>query len=148
MSNICHPPPTDAAATAATDTTTNIRRFYEAVRALDAEAAQATLDPDVVLHVPGTHPLAGDHVGLDGIVQFVVDSRAATVDGEDVEVVDVLCGAEYAAALCRVRGERHDGARLDNHTVHLVRTGTDGRIAEVWLHNRDQDHVDAFWGAS
>ena len=60
-------------------------------------------------------------------------------------MLDVLGGGDHGAALLRVTGTRPGGAVLDNHTVHLHRI-VDGRITEVWFHNRDQLTVDGFWG--
>ena len=123
-------------------------RFYDAVRTGDVEGALGTLHPDVVLHVPGIHPLAGQHRGPQGVLDFVLRSRELTTNGEDIEVVDLLAGGSHVAALCRVTANRSDGRALDNRTVHLMRTSSDGRIAEIWFHNANQDEVNAFWSAS
>ena len=117
--------------------------LYRALVAGDVAAAVARLHPDVVLHVPGTHALAGEHRGLDAVLGFQLASRAATDDGEGLEVLDVMEGASGAAVLCRVtatRGER----RLDNSTVHLLRIA-EGRVTEIRFHNFDGAAVDAFW---
>lgn len=139
---------TTLTATHDTAATTAVERFYDAVRDGDATAALEVLHPDVVLHVPGGHPLAGDHHGPQSVLEFVVTSRGLTVDGEQVEVLDLLSGRTHVAALCHVSGERDDGRTLDNRTIHLMRIHSDGRIVEIWLHNWDQVDVDAFWSAS
>ena len=108
-----------------------------------AEARRHTHD-DVVLHVPGSHPLAGDHRGPEALVRFVEASRERTETGEHIEVLDVLEGADHAAAYLRVTAERAGKEPLDNTTVHLLRL-VDGRVAEVWLHNWDNTAVNEFW---
>jgi uncharacterized protein len=118
--------------------------LYQAFGAGDLAALKAHLADDVVLHVPGHQPLTGEHHGPDGFVQFLLASRAATQDGERVELVDVLGGARYAAGYCRITGERDDRQPLDNTTVHLMRIEA-GLVREVWFHNWDQDNVDQFW---
>ena len=122
------------------------RRLYAAVldpAGLDDPSSLTDVAaPDVVLHDPGSHPLGGEHRGLAGVQRFLTASGAI---GPRTEVLDVLDGRDHAAVYCRVRAER-DGAVLDNHTVHLLRIA-DGRVAEVWFHNRDQAHVDRFWNA-
>jgi ketosteroid isomerase-like protein len=133
----------DAGAPAATGSV--IGSFYDAYLAGDLVAASAWLAPDVVLLVPGDHPLAGDHRGLDGVLGFVAASTAILGGGrEHVEVGDILAGADHAAACCTVSGERPGRPDLRNRTVHLFRVDG-GRIAEVWFHNWDQPTVDAFW---
>lgn len=117
--------------------------LYAALVDGDVATAVELLDPDVVLHVPGTHALAGVHRGLDGVLAFTAGTAEATDDGESLEVLDVLVGAERVGVVCRVtatRGER----RLDNSTIHLLRV-RDGRVAEIHLHNFDGVAVDAFW---
>lgn len=119
------------------------RRLYLALAEGDLAGAAAHLAPDVALHVPGTHALAGTHRGLDGVLAFVTGTRARTDDGEHVEVLDVLAGATSAAVHCRVTATRGD-RQLDNSTVHLLHL-RDGRVTEIHLHNFDGAAVDAFW---
>ena len=118
--------------------------LYAALLGNELDDARRHAHDDVVLHVPGTHPLAGDHRGPEALVRFVEASRARTDTGERIEVLDVLEGTEHAAAYLRVTAERAGKAPLDNMTVHLLRV-VDGRVAEVWLHNWDHTAVDEFW---
>jgi hypothetical protein len=117
--------------------------LYGAVLAGDLDGARRFLHDDVVLHVPGSHPLAGAHRGPDAFARFIVDSRTIS-GGEEIELLDLLEGTDHAAAYCRITAQRDDGRRLDNTTVHLVRV-RGGRIAEVWLHNWDDLSVNEFW---
>ena len=118
--------------------------LYGAVLAGDAERAADLVTDDVRLHVPGSHRLAGDHVGLPAILDFLAQSRATTDDGEHIDVRDVLVGHDHVALYCHVTATRSGRPPLDNLTVHLARV-TDGRVSELALHNRDDAPVDAFW---
>jgi len=122
-----------------------IRRFYAALDSGDMTTAAALLAPDVVLHVPGHHTLAGDYHGLEGVGRFAALSSAVATGGARVSVLDVMIGNDHVAALCHVEACRPGCERLENRTVHLARFEA-GRIAEVWYHNFDQHTVDAFWG--
>ena len=117
--------------------------LYGAIAADDLTAARAVLHPDVALHVPGNHPLAGIHVGPEAVLAFAVGSRRLTDDGERIEVVDVLEGTDHIGVYCTVRATRL-GRRLDNRTIHLVHV-RDGLVAELWLHNYDDLSVNDFW---
>ena len=99
----------------------------------------------MILHVPGVHPLAGDHHGLAGVGDFLQRTREATNDGEHIELIEVLDGKAHIGAYVRVTAHRDGRAPLVNHTIHLFRLGDDDRIAEIWFHNREQAPVDAFW---
>lgn len=121
-----------------------VRSVYEALRTNDLPTLLAHLDPDIVLHVPGSHPLAGDHHGLAGFGAFVEKTRSLTDGGETIELIDVLGGEAFAAAYCRVTATRAGREPLNNTTVHVARIGGD-RIQEIWLHNWDNAAASAFW---
>lgn len=127
-----------------TSPTATVVGLYTALAAGDLDAAGRHLAPDVVLHVPGRQPLAGDHVGRQAVVDFVVASSATAGRSEEIELLDVLAGEAHVAACCRVTGRRDGRVALDNRTVHLFRLDG-GVIAEIWFHNWDQVAVDAFW---
>jgi uncharacterized protein len=125
-------------------TTDTVTRLYGALGSGDAGALATALAPDVALHVPGRHHLAGTHRGPAAVLEFLTATSTATDGGERVEVLDVMGGREHVAVYARSRARRGD-AVLDNPTVHLLRVEGD-RVTEVWFHNRDQRSVDAFWG--
>jgi ketosteroid isomerase-like protein len=118
--------------------------LYAALLTNQLDEARRYAHDDVVLHVPGTHPLSGEHHGPDALVRFVEASRERTESGEQIEVLDVLEGVDHAAAYLRVTAERAGRAPLDNTTVHVLRL-VEGRVAEVWLHNWDNTAVNEFW---
>lgn len=121
-----------------------VAELYEAMGVGDLRRARRVLAEDVVLRVPGTHPLAGEHRGPDGVLGFVLGSRHLTDGGEDVEVLDVLEGRDHVAVCCTVRATRAGRAPLENRTVHVLRLDG-GRIREIWLHNFDDIAVNDFW---
>jgi ketosteroid isomerase-like protein len=127
-----------------TQSVATVLELYAALSAPDITSARRGLHPDVVLHVPGTHPLAGTHRGPDAVLGFVLASRARTAGGEHIELVDVLEGREHVGVYCTVRAERPGRAPLRNPTIHLVRI-QDGLVAEIWLHNFDDLSVNDFW---
>lgn len=117
--------------------------LYQALDARDLAGAAAHLDPDVALHVPGTHPLAGTYRGVEGVFAFLDGGRERTDGGQEVELLDVLAGTTSVGVHLRVTATRGD-RRLDNSTIHLLRIER-GRVVEVHLHNHDGIAVDAFW---
>lgn len=121
-----------------------ITAIYSGLATGDPAPLANALAPDVVLHVPGSHALAGTHHGADQLLGFLLATRQLTDAGEQIELLDVLTGRDHAAALCRVTATRAGRPPLDNHTIHLVRFDGD-QIAEIWLHNRDDFAVNAFW---
>ena len=122
-----------------------IAALYSTPGALDPSALASSLEPDVVLHVPGVHSLSGDHRGHAGVGDFLQRTRDATNGGEHIELIEVLRGEAHIGAYVRVTAHRNGRAPLVNHTIHLFRLGDDDRIAEIWFHNREQAPVDEFW---
>lgn len=120
-----------------------VLRLRAALETDELATAGSLLHDDVALHVPGSHPTAGEYHGLQGILDFDAASRA-TGATTTREVLDVLEGRDHVAVYCHVTGTRPDRAVLQNATLHLYRVA-DGRVAEIWFHNRDQAAVDAFW---
>ncbi len=118
--------------------------LYDAFAAQDLERFTGLLAPDAVIHVPGAHPLAGDHVGRDAVIGFVIDTSVRADRTESIEVLDLLGGDTHAAAYCHVTGVRDGRVDLDNTTVHVLRVA-DGLVREIWFHNWDQARVDEFW---
>jgi len=119
-------------------------RLYGALDAGDLDTILAALDPDVVLHVPGTQPLAGEHRGREAVLGFVQASSARAGGTEEIDVLDVLGGERHAAVYCHVTATREGREPLLNDTLHLLEI-VDGRVTRIWFHNRDAAAVDAFW---
>ena len=118
--------------------------LYAALGAGELEGAREALAGEVVLHVPGSHPLAGEHRGPDAVLGFVLGSRHLTDGGEDIEVIDVLEGRDHVGVCCTVRATRAGRAPLENRTVHVLRLDG-GRISEIWLHNFDDIAGNDVW---
>lgn len=123
-----------------------VTAFYSAVLSGDLDRARSALAPDAVLHVPGTHPLAGSHRGPDALLAFVAASRDLTGGSEQVELIDVLVSATRVAVYCRVTAHR-GAAVLDNTTIHLVAVDG-GLITGISFHNFDDVAVNEFWSAA
>jgi ketosteroid isomerase-like protein len=121
-----------------------LKQYVEAFERKDWEAATAFWAEDVVLHVQGRNPLAGDFVGKRAFLEHY-GRLFAELGGtmELVEVREVLLGAENAVALVKervVRGDRSLGFdRVNVYRLH------DGKIAEIWSYDSDPYALDEFW---
>ena len=123
-----------------------LTQWYDALAAGDLVRAAAALTEDTVLHVPGRSGNTGTYTGRDAVLAFV--GHAAEVTGGTLRLVvhRVLDDGEWGVALATYTATRPDRDRpLENNLAHVVRI-RDGRIAESWLHSRDQYEVDEFWG--
>ncbi len=98
---------------------------------------------NIVWHVVGTGPLAGDHEGVAQVMELL--SRISELSGRTVrpELHDVLVSNDHTVALATVRAERA-GKQLHLNLVHVIHT-ENGKATEVWTHSSDPAAAAAFW---
>jgi acyl-CoA thioesterase FadM/ketosteroid isomerase-like protein len=112
----------------------------------DLAAVGELLAEDVVWHVPGTSPIAGDYGGRDAVIGYF-RLRRDLAGG----AIQVARGGEahHEEALIQLADGR---ARLGGSEVVWRTAGVyrvaDGRIAEAWLIPLDQRHFDRVWAAT
>jgi uncharacterized protein len=106
-------------------------------------AVQNLLTDDVVYHVGGRNPLAGDYRGKDSVLGFIGELVSQTGGNYKLEVRDALGSDQHGAALVREVAERQ-GRDLDHNAVHLYRM-VDGKVAEGWFYADDPYMEDEFW---
>ncbi len=85
---------------------------------------------NIIWHIAGTGPLAGDHEGI------------AQVMGRP-ELHDVLVSTDHTVALATIRAER-PGKQLRLNVVHVIHS-ENGKATEVWTHSADPAAAAEFW---
>jgi ketosteroid isomerase-like protein len=123
-----------------------IGKYLAAMQAGDREAALAMYADDVVMHVPGRSPFAGERRGREAAVAYMRAALERADGGAELDVIDVLAGDGDRVALLlreRLRGTRGEVV-LRRANVYTVR---DDRIAEIRIFEHDQYAVDAYLGA-
>jgi ketosteroid isomerase-like protein len=99
-----------SAATAAEDRYLElVRRGYAAFNSGDVDTLRTLMSHDVVQHVPGTNPLAGDYKGIDGVLGYY---------GKLIE----MTGGTFRADLIDVHGDGH-GHVMALHQTSASRGG-------------------------
>ena len=96
---------------------TAYRRTADAFRDGDSEAVAALIDEDVVWHVPGNHEMAGDVVGRDALLDWLMTLGPR---GFWLSERDVFGNDEHVCALSSA-GIRREG--VDVQTDLLVSKG-------------------------
>lgn len=112
----------------------------------DLAAVGELLAEDVVWHVPGTSPIAGDYRGHDAVIRYFRLRRDLSGGAIRVTKGD---DAHHEEALIQLADGR---ARLGGSEVMWRTAGVyrvaDGRIAEASLIPLDQQHFDRVWAAT
>jgi ketosteroid isomerase-like protein len=120
-----------------------VQEMFTALKQCDQANLQILLSPSAVLHVPGHNSNAGDYYGPQGFLEFWSKMSQRAAGKVDLRILEVLAGVSSAAVIALSSVERK-GERLENRVVYVLRL-EEGRIGECWIHNYDQNTVDAFW---
>ena len=112
----------------------------------DLAAVEELLADDIVWHVPGTSPIAGDHRGREAVVAYF--RRRRELAGGAIRIVKVAEAHHDEALVQLADGHARLGGRDVTWRTAGVYRVAGGRIAEAWLVPLDQEHFDRVWGAA
>jgi ketosteroid isomerase-like protein len=117
-------------------------RFYAGA---DPEPLQEMLADDVVWHVPGRSPIAGDHEGIEAVMAYFERRRALARATFRIEVRAVLASGDLVMQLAGGTAEL-GGESVAWETVGVFRV-RDGKIAEGRLVPFDLYLFDRVWSS-
>jgi RNA 2',3'-cyclic 3'-phosphodiesterase len=132
----------------AADPMSVVRRFHAAQAQVYADPASVesirdVLDADVVWHVPGRSAIAGEHRGIEAVLEYLDTRRRMTDSTFRVTVHGMAMIADRVVQLAGGRASR-EGREVVWETVGVFRV-VEGQIAECWLVPFDQAAFDAIW---
>jgi len=120
------------------------RRTADGFRARDSEALAQLIADDVVWHVPGGTPLAGDIQGVDALFRWFERLHQVTRGTFKLREHDVLASEDHVVALSDMSSER-DGHRVNVNVVSVMHF-RDGLQRERWFHPSDPVAWDSLLG--
>jgi len=97
-----------------------LRRGYDAFGRGDMAAISELFADDIVWHVPGNNPLAGDYKGRDNVLAYFGKSVELTGGTLRVEVHDILANDEHGVALTRDTAQRDADEKRDGDAERTV----------------------------
>jgi len=100
---------------------------------------------DIVWHVPGRSPIAGDHRGVEQVIAYFERRRRLANATMRMRPGEVIFAGDAVARF--VEGSAVlDGERVSWQTVGIYRVDVENRrIHEVWLVPLDGDLFDRIW---
>jgi ketosteroid isomerase-like protein len=123
-----------------TETEDLLRRVYQAYDEADVAVIAELTGENPTMHIPGTHPLAGVHEGQDAAWAYL--GKVAEVSGGvGGFVVTDITADDDGHAVALLIGTIRDFVRPVAHVWRVE----DGRTAEYWEVNFDQEAEDRFW---
>lgn len=112
----------------------------------DIAAVEAFLADDVIWHVPGSSPIAGDFCGHEAVLGYF--RRRRTLSGGTIRITEYLQTHHNEGVVRLADGQ----ARLGNRDARWRTAGVyrvaNGKIAEAWLVPLDQQSFDDNWAAA
>jgi uncharacterized protein len=118
-----------------------IRGYLDAAERGDWRTAFGFYADDLHIRIPGRSRFAGEHRGKQAAVDYINAVRERYREGTiELEVVDVLAGAERVVLLVRERFTQ-DGETLVIRRANVYRIHN-GRISAIEIYEGDQDVVD------
>jgi uncharacterized protein len=98
---------------------------------------------NIVWHLAGTGPLAGDYQGVAQVMGML--SKISELSGGTIqhELHDVLVSNDHTVVLATIRAQRA-GKQLQDNIVHVIH-GENGKATEVWSHSSNPAAAAAFW---
>ena len=109
----------------------------------DLDPMFAVQAPDMVAHIPGTSPIAGEWRSRDALAAAVrgLGERA----GDTIRIAPHVAATDaFAIDVQRVTARRPDGRALDTVLTEVWRLQS-GVCVELWDHFEDLGAWDAFW---
>jgi uncharacterized protein len=98
---------------------------------------------NIVWHVAGTGPLAGDYEGAAQVLGQLGKISELTDGSVQPQVHDVLVSNDRTVVLVTICAERA-GKQLQLKLVHVIHA-ENGKATEVWTHSADPGAAAQFW---
>jgi ketosteroid isomerase-like protein len=98
---------------------------------------------NIVWHIAGTGPLAGDYEGAAQVMGHLGKISALASGPLRPEIHDVLASADHTVVLATIHAERA-GKQIQLNLVHVIHA-ENGKATEVWTHSSDPGGAAAFW---
>ncbi len=98
---------------------------------------------DIVWHVAGTGPLAGDYEGVAQVMGLLGKVSALSGGTFQPELQNVQVSADQTVALTTIRAERA-GKQLQLNLTHVIHA-ENGKATEVWTQSSDAAAAAEFW---
>jgi len=120
------------------------RKGYQAFNELHLDEAMDTIADDVVWHVGGENPLAGEYKGKQAVMELFMKYGQLTEGTSEFDIHDVLASEDHTVVLGTATATRH-GRTHTSRFVDITHADKDGKAKEFWRFVEDQAADDEFF---
>ena len=121
-----------------------LKKGYEAFAKGDMDTLNDLFADDIVWHVPGNNPLAGDYKGKEEVFGFFMKIAQETNGTFGFEMHDMLANDRHSVVLADAHADRN-GKQMRQKNVHIFHINDEAKVTEFWGMAEDSAAVDAFW---
>jgi ketosteroid isomerase-like protein len=100
------------------------------------------LSDQVVWHVFGNGPLAGDHQGKQAVMELF-SKYLQLMDSQRTDVHDILANDQHTVVMAALTLSRK-GQSVEHKITDVIHPDPEGRVEEFWRFFDDQGKADAF----
>jgi len=122
------------------DTGKIARKLFDAVVSGDVATIQSLQAEDIVVHAPGKNQLSGTRKGMAEVGANLAKMDSLTGGTLKREMHDITTSDTHAVVLARITAQR--GGKSFSYNSAVVLDIRDGKVAEQWMLNDDQETVD------
>jgi len=116
------------------------RKGYAAFESGDVPAVMDLFADDIVWHIFGKSPLAGDYRGKPAVMEFF-GKFLGMIDSQHTEVNDIVANDQQTVGMGTVTLKRK-GLTLEPKSTDLIHPDSEGRVKEFWRFSDDQAALD------
>ncbi len=120
-----------------------LRTGYAAFEKGDMDTIRGLFADDVVAHIPGRSPLAGDYKGAEEVLGFLGKLFELSGGTYKSDTHAFLADDEHGTVLSTQTADR-EGKRLNSKSIEVYHFGN-GKITEFWSLTDSQYEDDEFW---
>jgi hypothetical protein len=120
------------------------RKSYAAFAAGDIDTVRAAFHSDVVWHIAGNSPIAGDYKGVDSVLELFVRIFTETNGTFANKIEEVIANEDATVVISRVSGERN-GKTINATQVAIYKGDSDGKVTDASFYGDDSNKFDDFW---
>lgn len=124
-----------------------LARGYEAFGKRDMETLRSELfQPDIVWHQGGNNPTAGDYRGAEEVLGMFGNIVEITGGSFQVHLTSIVGDGDLVIGIGAASATRNGDKLTEEPYAHVARV-KQGKLAEAWIVNLDQDRVDRFFNS-
>ena len=118
------------------------RKGYAAFETGDIETVRNLLSDQVVWHIFGSGPLAGDYTGKQAVMELF-GKYMALIDSQSTEIHDIVANDQHTVMMGTLKVSRQ-GRSFEQKITDVIHPDSEGRVQEFWRFFEDQGKADEF----